>query len=67
MGLFSTNGNKFDKIIDENDTLDNYKKSLAYLTKSIGVTNGNEAIIVQGFLVLHHDLQEIKKTIEDKK
>ncbi|MEE6651385.1 hypothetical protein [Limosilactobacillus pontis] len=67
MGLFSNNEGKFDKVIAENDTLENYKKSLAYLAKTTGVTNGDEAIIAQGFLVLHHDLQEIKKAIEDKK
>lgn len=58
MGLFGSNEEKFDKVIAENDTLENYKKSLAYLSKSTGVTNGNETIIAQGFLVLHHDLQE---------
>ena len=58
MGLFSSREEKFDKVIAENDTLENYKKSLAYLSKSTGVTNGNEAIIAQDFLVLHHDLQE---------
>lgn len=67
MGLFSSDKEKFDKAIKENDTLENYKKSLAYLSKSTGVTNGNEAILAQGFMVLHHDLQEIKKAIEDKK
>ncbi|MEE6659045.1 hypothetical protein PS377_02420 [Limosilactobacillus pontis] len=40
---------------------------MAYLAKTTGVTNGDEAILAQGFLVLHHDLQEIKKAVEDKK
>lgn len=65
MGLFSSDKEKFDKVIKENDTLENYKKSLAYLSKSTGVTNGNEAILAQGFMVLHHDLQEQNERLKN--
>lgn len=65
MGLFSSNDEKFDKAIKENDTLENYKKSLAYLSKTTGATNGSETIIAQGFLVLHHDLQEQNERLKN--
>lgn len=65
MGLFGSNDEKFDKVIAENDTLENYKKSLAYLSKTTGATNGSETIIAQGFLVLHHDLQEQNKLLKN--
>lgn len=65
MGLFGSSEEKFDKVIAENDTLENYKKSLAYLSKTTGATNGSETIIAQGFLVLHHDLQEQNKLLKN--
>lgn len=67
MGLFGSDESKFDKKLEALDESLLYKKSLAALETQAkenfsGVDNAGLAAIV-----LHHDLQEIKKVIEDKK
>lgn len=67
MGLFGSEETKLDKKLEELNEPLLYKKSLAALETQAkenfsGVDNAGLAAIV-----LHHDLQEIKKAIEDKK
>lgn len=67
MSLFGSNEAKLDKKLEALDEALLYKKSLAALETQAkenfsGVDNAGLAAIV-----LHHDLQEIKKAIENKK
>lgn len=66
MGLFSSREDKIKKL---NDELSNFDEELLYkeALKSIyeGAKMSTDAQFDE-FLVLHHDLQEIKKVIENK-
>lgn len=70
MGLFSSREDKIKKIEDELANFDDeltYKKVLLQIQNAIdgGNFNGTDPSLVAAYLI-HHDLQEIKKAIEEK-
>ena len=66
MGLFSSREDKIKKL---NDELSNFDEELLYKEALKSIYEGakmSTAAQFDEFLVLHHDLQEIKKAIENK-
>lgn len=66
MGLFSSREDTLKKLDEQLANIDDditYKKALLRLTNMANENQNTEAMSV---VVLHHDLQEIKKAIEEK-
>lgn len=66
MGFFSQSENKLDKELDSIDENLIYKKSLTALEKQAQDNFSSLDSSALAAIVLHHDLQEIKKALENK-
>ncbi|MCC4485845.1 hypothetical protein [Limosilactobacillus reuteri] len=66
MGFFGQSESKLDKELDSIDKKLIYKKSLVALEKQAQENFSSLDSSALAAIVLHHDLQEIKKVIENK-
>lgn len=66
MGLFGQSESKLDKELNSIDEAMIYKKSLVALEKQAQESFSSLDSSALAAIILHHDLQEIKKAIENK-